>query len=91
MVWNQYVYEATTGNEVEDYSDSDETQNDPMTRHQPLPVWEWDSSWEEELGYMWFIINRYIDDAYLKNHLLKDAKYEDFVEFCYEFSDHRRK
>ena len=39
MVWNQYVYEATTGNEVEDYSDSDETQNDPMTRHQPLPVW----------------------------------------------------
>ena len=35
------------------------------------------------------VLKRYLGDRYLDNHILKYAKYHDFIEFCYQFSDDR--
>ena len=82
MVWNQYVYEATTGNEI-DYSD-DEYENDQL---ELMHIDDWRDFYSSELEYMWNILRQYLYDANYPGHILIHETYEDFIRFCYRFSD----
>lgn len=87
MVWNEYAHaaERLSDNEYE-YSDDDE-HHIPMNR--PLHIDDWCGHFDDELWWMWQIITRYLRDRALDHHILKDARYHDFAEFCYHLSDNR--
>lgn len=57
MVWNQYVWEATTGNEV-DWSDDEDG-----GRQETLLVDDWLDYNADELGYMWGIVCAHVYDT----------------------------
>jgi len=78
MVWNQYVYEAMNGNDAEN-SDYDEEIN----IDEPLHINEWELEHQDELRYMWGILQQYLYDAALSHRILNYANYEEFVEFCF--------
>jgi hypothetical protein len=78
MVWNQYVYEAMNGNDAEN-SDYDEEIN----IDEPLHINDWELQHQDELRYMWGILQQYLYDAALSHHILNYANYEEFVEFCF--------
>jgi hypothetical protein len=75
MVWYQYVWEASTGNEV-DASDDD---NDGQ---EPLHVDDWIDYNSDELEYLWAILREYIDDA--GSRIFPNMSYEDFARFCHD-------
>lgn len=76
MVWNQYIWEATTGNEV-DISDDEESQV-----QQPIHVDDWIDFNSEEINYLWAIIQEYCHDAY--TNFLQKMTSEDLGRFCYD-------
>ena len=78
MVWNQYVYEAMNGNGAEN-SDYDEDIN----IDEPLHINDWELQHQDELRYMWGILQQYLYDAALSHRILNYANYEEFVEFCF--------
>jgi hypothetical protein len=78
MVWNQYVYEAMNGNEA-DYSDNENETN----IQEPLHITDWELKYQEELRYMWGILQQYLYDSCMSHLILKFASYDDFVEFAF--------
>ena len=83
MVWNQYVYEAMNGNEAENSDIEDEYNQD-----EPLHINDWEMQNQDDLRYMWGILQQYLDDAVMSHFMLKFAKYDDFVEFCFYNSEY---
>ena len=81
MVWNQYVYEALNGNEAENSDLEDE-----IHQNEPLHICDWELQHQEELRYMWGILQQYLYDAAMSHLILKFANYDDFVEFCFNNS-----
>lgn len=75
MVWNQYVWEATTGTEVYYFSDDEDFEHDT-----PLSYEEWEFQYDEVLRMMWNTIRTLLYDASITH----DGKFSDFVDFCYE-------
>jgi hypothetical protein len=73
MVWNQYVYEATTG------FDADVSDDDEFNDNTPLNVEDWEVQYLDELRYMWGMMNTLLYDA----HIEHSGEFCDFVEFCY--------
>ena len=73
MVWNQYVYEATTG------FDADVSDDDEFNDNTPLNVEDWEVQYSDELWYMWGMMNTLLHDA----HIEHTGEFCDFVEFCY--------
>jgi hypothetical protein len=73
MVWNQYVYEATTG------FDADVSDDDEFNDNTPLNVEDWEVQYLDELRYMWGMMNTLLHDA----HIEHTGEFCDFVEFCY--------
>ena len=73
MVWNQYVYEATTG------FDADVSDDDEFNDNTPLNVEDWEVQYLDELRYMWGMMNTLLHDA----HIEHSGEFCDFVEFCY--------
>lgn len=78
MVWNQYVYEATTGNDVDFDSDGEFVDEEPGQT-----IDEWEDVYSEELTFMWGVLNTLLYDAHIEHH----GNFADFVEFCYEEHD----
>lgn len=74
MVWNQYVYEATSGNDVDIDSDN-EIYDDDIE----LTVEDWEIEYSGELTMMWDTIRTLMYDA----HIEHSGRFCDFVEFCY--------
>lgn len=74
MVWNQYVYEATTGNDPEYESDNENYDSD--YEH---TIEDWELEYSEELHHMWNTMNTLLYDA----HIQHSGQFCDFVEFCY--------
>lgn len=74
MVWNQYVYEATTGNDVDYESDNENYDND--YEH---TIEDWEIEYSDELHHMWNTMNTLLYDAQIQH----SGKFCDFVEFCY--------
>ena len=74
MVWNQYVFEATTGYESDNYSD-DEFNEEVIEQS----VEDWEIEFSDELHFMWNILQTLLYDA----HIEHSGKFCDFVEFCY--------
>ena len=85
MVWNEHAHamERLSDNE---YSDDDEYE---IQMNRPLHIDDWGGHFDDDLWWMWNLLKTYLHDRYLENHVLKDAKYHDFIEFCYRFSDDR--
>jgi len=77
MVWNQYVWEATTGNEV-DWSDDENVQNN----NEPLHIDDWIDFNSGELEYLWVIIQETVYDS--GSRLFEKMMYEDFARFCFD-------
>lgn len=78
MVWNQYVYEATTGNDAEVDSDGEFIDEEPVQT-----IDEWEDIYSEELVFMWSTINTLLYDAGIEHY----GNFTDFVEFCYDEHD----
>ena len=74
MVWNQYVYAATSGNDVDIDSDN-EIYDDDIE----LTVEDWEIEYSGELTMMWDTIRTLMYDA----HIEHSGRFCDFVEFCY--------
>ncbi len=74
MVWNQYVYEATSGNDVDVDSDVELYEDDIE-----LTVEDWEIEYSGELTMMWDTIRTLMYDA----HIEHSGRFYDFVEFCY--------
>jgi hypothetical protein len=83
MVWSQYVYEATHGNEADNSDNEYEVNID-----EPLHINDWEMKHQDDLRYMWGILQQYLDDAVMSHFMLKFAKYDDFVEFCFYNSEY---
>lgn len=77
MVWHQYVWEATTGNE---YIVSDE-ENEQDT--DPLSFEDWELHYSDVLHMMWNTTCTLLYDA----HIIHSGKLCDFVMFCYTEHD----
>jgi hypothetical protein len=78
MVWSQYVYEATNGNDAE-HSDCDEE----IHIDEPLHINDWELYYQDDLRYMWGILQQYLYDSATSHLILNFADYNDFVEFCF--------
>lgn len=78
MVWSQYVYEATHGNDAEN-SDYDEE----IHIDEPLHINDWELQHQDDLRYMWGILQQYLYDSAMSHIILNFADYNDFVEFCF--------
>ena len=74
MVWNQYVYEATSGNDVDIDSDAELYEDDIE-----LTIEDWEIEYSDELTMMWDTIRTLMYDA----HIEHSGRFCDFVEFCY--------
>ena len=85
MVWNEYAHAAERMSDNE-YSDDDDA---TVEMNKPLHIDDWGGHFDDDLWWMWKLIPRYLKDRALDNHILKHAKYHDFIEFCYDFSDNR--
>jgi len=66
------------GNDAEN-SDYDEEIN----IDEPLHINDWELEHQDELRYMWGILQQYLYDAALSHRILNYANYEEFVEFCF--------
>ena len=75
MVWHQYVWEATTGNEADMSDDEYESQ-----LQQPVHIDDWIDFNSEELNYLWAVIQEYSYDAC--SNLLRHMRSEDLARFC---------
>ena len=75
MVWSQYVYEATHGNEAEHSDNEYEVNID-----EPLHINDWEEYHHEHLRYMWDTTTVPGRRSYVAFYF-KFAKYDDFVEF----------
>lgn len=76
MVWHQYVWEATTGNEA----DMSDDENDQETA--PLSFEDWELKYSDVLHMMWNTARTLMYDA----HITHSGELCDFVHFCY--TDH---
>jgi hypothetical protein len=85
MVWNEYAHAAERMSDNE-YTDDEEYE---IELNKPLHIDDWGGHYDDDLWWMWNLLKRYVRDRYAEHHFLKDAKYHDFIEFCYRFSDHR--
>jgi len=85
MVWNEYAHAAERMSDNE-YSDDDEYE---IKMNKPLDIDDCGGYFDDDLCRMWNLLNTYLHDRFLDHHILKDAKYHDFIEFCYSFSDDR--
>ena len=74
MVWNQYVFEANTGFDVE--NESDDEFNEELLEQ---TVEDWEIEFSDELHFMWNMLRTLLYDA----HIEHSGKFCDFVEFCY--------
>lgn len=75
MVWNQYVWEATTGNEV-DWSDDEDGYQET------LHVDDWLDYNAYELGYMWGIVRAHTYD--IMSNPWPAMTREALGRFCFE-------
>jgi hypothetical protein len=73
MVWHQYVWEATTGNEAT-LSDDENTQDTD-----PLSFEDWELQYSDVLGMLWNTTRTLLHDA----HIFHRGELCDFVAFCY--------
>lgn len=81
MVWSQYVYEASTGAEVDPDSGGDD---DAHAEHDvALNILDWELQYSDELWDLWDLLCMLRRDAFLEHALLTDCSYDDFVEFCF--------
>jgi hypothetical protein len=78
MVWYQYVYEATTGNDVEVDSDCEFIGDEPERT-----IEDWEIAYSEELNMMWDTMRTLMYDA----HIEHQGNFIDFVDFCYTEHD----
>ena len=79
MVWHQYVWEATTGNEAhlsDDEHDQDTT---------PLSFEDWELQYTDVLRMMWNTTRTLLHDA----HVTYSGDVNDFTRFCYTDHDPR--
>lgn len=86
MVWSQYVYEASTGLDVETtYSSGGEEEVVGGDQDVGLNICDWELEYSEELWDIWYLLKQLIRDAFLEHILLTNdyCTYNDFVEFCY--------
>ena len=74
MVWTQYVYEASNGNDVDIDSDGDIIEDEPVQG-----VEDWEIEYSDELWMMWNTIQSRLYDA----HLEHSGEFVDFVEFIF--------
>jgi hypothetical protein len=79
MVWNQYVWEASTGNEA-DMSDGENDGNHQDVVH----VDDWIDFNSDELDYLWAILTEYMHDKGGRPICFHSTRYDDFARFCYE-------
>ena len=77
MVWHQYVWEATTGNEV----DGSDEEHDSLYQ-EPLHIDDWIDFNSDELEYLWAILQEYMDDA--GSCPFPKMRFEDFARFCHD-------
>ena len=86
MVWSQYVYEASTGAEVDPESGGDD---DPNTEHDvALNICDWELQYSDELWELWDLLRMLVRDAFLEGVLLTKCTYTEFTEFCFgEYTD----
>jgi hypothetical protein len=83
MVWNEYAHAAERTSDCE-YSDDEEN---AIQMNKPLHIDDWGGHFDDELWWMWNLLRRYLHDRALDHHILRDAQYHDFIEFCYSYSD----
>lgn len=81
MVWSQYVYEASTGAEVDPDSGGDDDLN---SEHDvALNILDWELQYSDELWELWDLLRMLLRDAFLEHVLLTKCSYNDFVVFCF--------
>tara|TARA_Y100000389_G_scaffold151301_1_gene151043 strand:- start:27 stop:422 length:396 start_codon:yes stop_codon:yes gene_type:complete len=73
MVWYQYVWEATTGNEA--HLSDDENDQDTS----PLSFEDWELQYNDVLRMMWNTTRTLLHDA----HITYSGDINDFSRFCY--------
>lgn len=79
MVWHQYVWEATTGNEA-DLSDNELDQDT-----QPETFEDWELRYSDVIHMLWNTMRTLMHDA----HIIYSGDINDFSRFCYTDHDPR--
>ena len=77
MVWYQYVWEATTGNEAPVSDDENDQDTDPLSFE------DWELQYSDVLHMMWNTTRTLLHDA----HITYSGDVNDFTRFCYTEHD----
>lgn len=83
MVWSQYVDETRLASDNEDDSEEDEL---IIPRNKPMDVDTWISWYYNDLMNMWMSMRNYREDTSCSQFVLDKCDFEDFCQFCYDFS-----
>ena len=67
MVWNEYAHAAERMSDNE-YSDDEEYE---VEMNKPLHIDDWGGHFDDDLWWMWQLLQRYLGDRYMNHHILK--------------------
>ena len=83
MVWSHYVQDAVGININNDHSSDDD--DDTIYNH-PLEYQDWVTWYSDDLMNLWMSMKAYREDTGNQPYLLDQMDWNDFCEFCYNFS-----
>ena len=83
MVWSHYLQEINTHEEDGNISEEDERM---PPRNKPMEFDEWQTWYSNDLLNMWMSLRAYKEDSGNESYILDQADFNDFCEFCYNFS-----
>ena len=83
MVWSEYA-SATRGEEADNSDDERELVNFP--KNKPLDYDDWTFWFSDDLRNLWWNIRDYTNGRGTSHRILDQADFDDFCQFCYNFS-----
>ena len=86
MVWSHYAEEARMAENYEEYDEHDSDDERLIPRNRPLDFHEWTTWYSNDLMNLWMSIKTYREDTGLSGLFLDQMDWNDFCEFCYNFS-----
>jgi len=86
MVWSHYLQEITNNNTHEEDGNISEEDERMPPRNKPMDFDEWQTWYSNDLLNMWMSIRAYKEDSGNESYVLDQAEFNDFCEFCYNYS-----
>lgn len=85
MVWSHYLQDVHN-TQVDNHEGSSDDDDHMPSRNKQMPYDDWVTWYSTDLLNMWMSLRAYREDSGNTTYLLDNSEYDDFCQFCYEFS-----